>query len=484
MKTAVGKFQRPLCVVLFVVLSVFYTVQSLEHDFGVADTGDYSRVSRFLTPGPVGVSQRWDMPEAFEIKRNMRDCWLPYWRLELSPVPPVFSSVILLWLPGLLVNLMFYSTSTLYLPFLSIFPKLLILVSIYLIFRWLINTGKLNIATFAAVTAPLFLIYTDRNYTAYFNTFYQETASLTWLLFFIALFLYLSARPGVSNRGAVAYYAVLFLFSTSKASLIYVPLLSLPMSIALYRKSSVRIRPLQALVLLMFPLVVSFSLGSYGWMRSANTYLSLFNGTLTFSKDPDGHLKRLGLSEARHMIGTRAFTKEARKYRSTMDRRRVSYLSSLSVMVLEPAVFARMMLHAADNMQETSVTRLGKRSSTVQYRLSSPWSTLKRKYFPRGTGLLALLVVSMLFFTVMILLYGKSMGGASAVFTAGLFTSSGVLVDMFIKMFGAGKDGMIKHLIFANALFDLTVVLLLGSMVMVFAHVARRKPAHESSKAA
>ena len=463
---------------LLFVVGAFY----FQHHGGLADNGDYTRSMKAFTSGPVGFDTDWPARGTDAWNRRFFNNWLPYWKLDWPRFPKLdHTSTTLLWLPGVAINGLLYSKTVLYLPAVSLLPKILLVVILLLAFRW-IQTSDLkrrNVA-FLAIGVPLSLLLTNSDYTAYFSTFYQETGSLVFLLLTLAAVLYAnhSSRP----RLAIALgLAATLLLATAKTSTVYWPLIVVPwlFFLAFKRtpdsasrgssglgKTLVRVAWVVACAVVMVMIAATITRAKNS---RDNAYNSLFYGALTFSSDPSIHLRALGIEDALPCIGESAYSPEAAAFLEK-HRDRLSLATTAGVVLREPLVLWKMLLHAANSMQETRLDYLG-RYAADDPRAQGPadgsqglrvWSCLKSGAFPTGPALLIVLAAFALWFT-----WGlRGEGFCRDLSILGWIATLGCLAEMSVAILGDGRQELTKHLFLANVLFDIAAIAAVNTVVV------------------
>lgn len=435
----------------------------LQHNVGLADNGDFVRIMTWFTSGPVGIEPNWPPPNTQEWQRRFFNYFLPYWKLDFPGQADMKSSALLLWLPGVWLNYYLVSPQILYLYNLSLFPKFLLVFYLLLTFYW-IDTSRINdrgkMFLYITLGIPLLLMFVNTDYVAYFNSFYCETASFTFLFAFLASLIFLKRKNTLP--GYFAAIISLLLLSTAKASTFYWPFIATPFIFSFRRFTR---KPVPYLGLLVFIAVVLCFISALitlppDYIRVNNYYDSLFYGVLTFSHDPATRLAELGLSESIGYVGYSAYTGPGEQALQQYEDK-MSPLNTLRVIFREPSIMIRITKYLWDNMQVTSLGYLGKFSPDdpqIPGRNSSLlnlWSQLKIKFFPRGYVLGLVLV---LYAVLSIYAIVKTAGISRELGIVGLITAIGSVVDMYVAILGDGKWEIVKHLFLSNVLFDLSTI--------------------------
>jgi hypothetical protein len=460
------------------LLSAALIGTALQLHVGLADNGDYTRLMQWFSTGPSGFAANWPPEDSAAYQDRFYNNVLAFWKLDFPFASRWVSSVLLLWLPGLLMNVLLFSTGTLYLPLLSVTPRLFLLLFLWLLLRHFGREGgRAAPLLYAAVGVPLVFMSFNTDYVAYFTSFYQEPASLIGLGLILLAIGYYTGKEDSRWRPWLSAAAVLFM-TTAKLSNIHWALLAMLLLVP-WRALRHRRRRLALYVLLIGILPTAFSLlqsSLYG-TRTVNAYQSIYCGGLMFSSRPSTHLDRLGMSDGGQYIGHHAYGPQGKE---AMQRYpdRMSHRSVVDIILHEPVIAWRMLTFAADSMQQAELTHLSK---TVLYNRpgaprpwarwtpaaaaqASPldsWSRLKRSVFPRGQGLIA----GTVFF---LMLFSRARRSSNLLLrrfaSAGILLGMGLLADMWMQIFGDGQRDLIKHLYLANICWDGMLIAALGAL--------------------
>ncbi len=441
---------------------------------GLADNGDFSRLIPWVTSGPEGFAQNWPPDGSPEYKDRFYNNVLAFWKLDFPLKSRWLSSILVLWAPGVLANILLFSPVTLYLPFISLAPRALFLLFFYLMLAWIRReAGSAAPLFFILLGLPFVFLGVDTSYVAYFTSFYQEPASLIGLLMIVSVIALYAGRGDSIARPWISGAAVLFM-STAKlsnvhwaliASLMLIPWLEL-------RRTPRRLGVYLALVLFLPVGVPLLQANLYG-SRFVNAYQSIFCGALKFSEAPATHLKRLDAEDASQYIGFHAFCDQGRecieRYPELMTHRVVA-----GMILHEPSIAWRMLVFAADSMQQTELTHLDKHVSYNSPASAKPWprwlpfsagidsplnawTRLKRAVFPTGGELLVSIAAALLLFALGLRSRDRMLFTISSI---GVLLSIGVPADMWMQIFGDGERDLIKHLYLANICCDGVAILL------------------------
>ena len=445
-----------LALVAFLAAGLFLSI-----GIGLADNGDYTRAMGWLTSGPATMEPNWPAPGTDAWNRRFSNFWIPYWKLDWPLAPDILTSNIVLWLPGAVLNWLFYSRTILYLPVMSLVPRALLLLLYVGVLRWdgWRAAGRAACWTATLVLGvPLALVLMSVHYVRYFNTFYRDTGTMVFLLAFLAALARLDAGRR-ARRDLILAGVALALLGTAKVANIYWPFLALPF-LLLARGGRRQVAPVCAVL----AVTVSIALILYGRAERADVrdyaaYSSLYTGVLPWSARPHEHLARLGLAETADFVGRHIYETPAAVQWVAAHPGRLSHRMTLDIVLHEPRTALRGLAFATRAMHNTVVLS-GERAEfdpTPRSHQTFPqlWGVLKKAAFPRGPFLLATFAVFAAVFARGLL----SEGPLRAVSLVGLAATVGSLAEMWIQVVAAGTPDMSRHLLIANFLFDLAVVL-------------------------
>jgi hypothetical protein len=437
------------------ILTIFLLGNFLNLQAGWADNGDYDRIMHWYTSGPTQMenfppegSKQWDL--------RFTHYWIPDWKLDFPRTPKMFISTVLLWAPGVLVNRYLFSAYTLYLPVMSIGPRLMILLFLLLVFKWIDNRSKYAEIHYLALGLPLALLFSTTDVVAFFNTFYQETGSIVFVPFLLAVVVYGYCKPR-DWRFYLAYFAAIMLVSLSKSASFYWPLLTLPFVISLKQmqeKPHLYI-PL-GLLLVFVPLTVGLKETNHTTDLPYRPYNSLFGGTLLLSDHPQKQLDEIGLSDASACLGVDAYTDEGLACLEKLNGR-ISYFSFLRTILSEPMIITRQIDVISRTMQNYSL-QLGKYTYqdhiVRQNARLNLWSEIKQRFFPRGWALLLVTPI----FGLAILSGWRRFGLIGDLALVALICVIAFGVDSLVEIWGDGQRDLLKHLFMPNMFFDFLLI--------------------------
>jgi len=316
------------------------------------------------------------------------------------------------------------------------------------------------------------MVSTD--YLAYFTSLYQEPASLVSLLILLAL-LVLKGRRELTTKELLSLGMAVFLINAAKLSNIYWAVLVLFYVLpfrAVLRDPKVLLR--YSAYILVIPLAFSILQANLVSTRKDNAYQSLFCGVLTFSEHAAEHLQDYNIQNGLKCIAVPAYVNPGlqiiKKYPSFMR-----HSNTLAIILKEPKIAWRMLRYAADSMQIIHLHHLGQRildnrpslqqnehhdaMKLVDTPVYGLWSGIKQHVFPKGIPLIICLAV---FMCVFIFFLQKTRDIRTNLAYGGVIVSVSCIVDLWIQLFGDGRQDLIKHLFLSNLLFDIAVIMLLN----------------------
>lgn len=438
------------------ILLVFVLGNLLNLNAGWADSGDYHRIMTWYTSGPSYQPSGWPEPGSAAYQSRFYRYWIPYWKLDFPGDSQMELSVLLLWTPGVLLNQYFYSAETLYLPLLSLGPRLALFTFLCLVIGWVRRRSRHPELHLLALALPLALLFSTTDVAAFYNTFYQETGSIVFLAFLLAVI----AAGQFVRRGPtfyLVYFIAILLAAASKSSLFYLPFLAVlgVISWAQLRSKPKLYLPLVA-ALTIVPALASLALTHHETAHPDRPYNSLITGTLLYSRDLDRQLEKLGLTDARDCIGVDVYLPEGRACIQRIEDR-LGYAVTLKSLLNEPAILLRQVEHLASEIQNTHLELglyaqddpLVRRANRLNL-----WGEVQTRYFPRGW----LLFPTMLVFGAILWSGRRQPGLAGDLVPVGWICLTGFWVDLLIQMLGDGPRDLLKHLLIANLLFDFLLI--------------------------
>lgn len=458
----------------FGLVAVLLLMYSFQFNTGLADNGDFTRVAGWFSSGPAGFETNWQPVGTPEWNLRFFRYWLPYWKLDFPLKASLFSSAILLWYPGVLFHAVLFKSPILYLPVVSLFPKALTLVFLWLVLGYIGKHSQVKTIPALTIGGPLILLFTTTDIAAYFNSFYQETASLVFLLFVLVSIIYIQTKPGPFGF-LLSFFSVLFL-ATAKISHLYLPVLIFPFLFGLdtARRNLMRFMLLIAIFALL-PLWVSWRFSGDVSQKQTDSYHSIFYGLLMLSDNPEAHLEKTGMSGAESCIGKHKFTPRGSRCVAKLEDE-LSYTKTLQIILSEPKLLVAGFQWTAGKMQNLSISYLGK------YSIGDPmvrndkalnfWSKLKFKFFPKGNTLaMVLLLFYLLFIGSILRVHEPFIQNLAKI---GLLTSIACASEILVAFIGDGFREPEKHLLLANLAFDFALICTMTIVILrISPHLGR-----------
>jgi hypothetical protein len=454
------KFSIPLSASLKIaILGVFVLLNILNLPSGWADNGDYDRIAQWFSSGPAALAENFPPLGTPEWDLRFYRYWIPEWKLDFPLRSTMFISAILLWLPGIVLNYLLFSNSVLWLPLMSLGARLALLLLLWWVLRWIDRRSARPWVHHLALGLPLALMFGTADLAGFYNTFYQETGTLVFLPLLLVVIAW--GQPGARGwRYYATYLAAVTLVTLSKTSCFYWAGLGLPFAISL--RPALR-RPLLALplaaVLVAVPLIAGLTLTEYHYAGGPNRpYNALFTGVLQLSVDPQARLSELGFpAQALDCVGKDWYSQGGQAC-SEPFWEQISYTRVLRVLWAEPAILFKQAEQLANAMQNLTL-ELGRYASADhaprQEGVLNLWSELQQRVFPRGLlglGLASLAILAACAWT------WKKEGLPAALARVALVCLLGMGIDAFVQILGDGPRDLIKHLVIANVLFDLSAL--------------------------
>lgn len=437
------------------ILAVFVAGHLLNLEAGWADNGDFSRIAVWFSSGPLNY-EMWPTPGTPAFDERFFKYYLPEWKLDFPLDSPMFISAVLLWLPGVLINRIFYSAHTLLLPILSLVPRLALLGFLLLVFYWIDRRARRPWLAYLALALPLALLFSTTDVAAFYNSFYQETGSLVFIPWLLAVLVWARHAPR-KWPFYLLYLLSVTLVTTSKSACFYWAVLPLPFIISW---AQVRSKPWVylplGLALIALPLLLSLKLTHVPTDGPVRPYNALFTGVLMLSDNPQARLAELGMPEAVDCVGQIYYWSGGADCLQRVAAQ-TTYFAVLQTMLREPQIMLKQIDLVGRTLQNYSLDlgkyRLGDQTRRQARRLNL-WSELKQRYFPRGWALLALLVVA----GGLLVAGYRQPGLAGDLARVGLICLAAFFLDCFVELVGDGQRDLLKHLFVPNLLFDFMLI--------------------------
>lgn len=450
------------------LLIYFIFLLVVQMDLGVADNGDFFHYMTWFVSKPVGLEVNFPPPHTPAWIRRFFWYYLPYWEAGPPRFPTFFSSAPLFWLPGVILNKVFYSDSVIYLPIVTFPFRLALVVLLWGLLNGVekaLGTGWKGLLGMGTLGLPTVLMLSDTHFSAYMNSFYREYPTFLALLGVLGAVQVVRARPTPLRLLGLAL-AVALLASVRLSYALWA-FLVIPWVYPAWRRSRHR-----GWVVLLYAACISLTV----WVTWASLprqvkglyrYSSLFDGALVFSRRPDVHLRRLGMESAAVCVGHvfPPFPDYARCWPVLWPR--VKYGYTLGVYIREPQALLRAWRHAADRLRRWRIAygihapddpTVGRRSAVPRL-----WSDLTRRLYPSGLGLLGLLGV----YSWIFLVHRKSPAPwVASLSNLGLLVVTGAVTDVTVTLLGNGRTELSRTLFLARIMLDMATVLALHVTVM------------------
>jgi hypothetical protein len=455
------------------IILIYAVVAPMLINSGIADNGDFSRSMQWFIEKPAAFQTNWPSDDA-TWDRRFTKFWIDEWTLKPDAAPAGMesrSSAQLLNMAGIAANDIagaITGNTDYSLRVASIPPRIIeaaAFAGLAVLFYAATASAALTFGTMFFVSAVLL----DVNYQAFFNSFYEERASLLYLTVLVpATAMAFRAASGWGWK--ILFAAALALFASSKAQFAPTPAILLAVflvhaCISGFPGLSAR-RLLAMMGLFLVPQVIALAATSGYEFRSVNAYNATFLGALTFSTDPARHLGDFP-PDAADCVGVNAYVPgTCFKELGTLT----SHGKVVSIYLNDLPALAAAILFASDAMQDIALDPYGKKHLDG---LITPvfepalWSGIKG-LLPAGLG----------FYVLALSLSGtllpiSRVAGVRAMALAAQFLCAIAVSQTVITIVGDGRAEIAKHLLIANFSFDLALVLTAGLLV----HVCVANPA-------
>jgi len=342
-----------------------------------------------------------------------------------------------------------------------------------LLFCIILSVNFYYLKKYNAVYGYLFIpfaaiVLTDIGYTAYFNSFYQESAGVLFLFTTLTIIVKtIQEKNRKTAKGNILLYCISSLLLISAKAQYFI--LCVPVILTLYILFYSKKRKLLLGVLSFFITVFSFAyyfLGTPQIVKDWNIYNSVCAQILNSTGNPERALRILKLNQ------------NFLKYRGLFAEDIHSGINDPQLQrFFTPGIFPRIILYYIKTPNEfISLSReIGKYSfsTTVGYlgyyehapghspgeqpKGFALWSNFKQMAFPHGHRIIMLVMGSSLLLLLYVYLYKKNIAGALI-----LFISVSACSQFLIVAFSEGISGSIeKVLLLFDLLFDLLLFIFL-----------------------
>ena len=160
---------------------------------------------------------------------------------------------------------------------------------------WILNCKRLNNFTRIAIGAFIMIFFTDICYLGYFNSFFGEAATISFLFMTIGTFLRLIEKKSPSKFDFILFFFSSFAFLTSKTQQLPLIIFMILIYIALY----IYYKNYKPLIVILSVLVICIGIMQFlsicEYTNKNNIYQAVFTGILKDSPTPEDDLIELGL---------------------------------------------------------------------------------------------------------------------------------------------------------------------------------------------
>jgi hypothetical protein len=446
-----------LCIVPLTLLILFQLFRPPM--LGLASNGDFERLMKW--GGLAYAAEAYDEKYFGWVNREFRFETDP-WRGRVG-FP---SSEVLFIKPAAILGYCLLDREHFDLRLLGLLHLLGYAAAIRLLLRgWAMATGR----TCLWLLPGLLLVFCDLGYTAYFNSFYSEPATLIFLLAMTGAGLRLAVRNGFFD--VLLFCLTAGLFVAAKPQLFpMIPLLLLFSAVLVIRARSRNVR----LMLTVFSLSLVMPAGAFhilaSWYARNGCYQSIFYGILKDSPTPAQDLIDLGLDpKFAVMANTTVFhsdlpidiaSEEFR--RSFYDR--ITHLTILRYYLGHPARFLAKLDVSSRNAYSLRLPYAGNyekasgRPAQAKASRWTLWSDFKDRCWPKSFPVLVAYCLGLL---VLILTGYRQATIEGKRLREFLLLLWAMLPIAFVTpILGDGESDLTRHLFLFNALFDLSLLLL------------------------
>jgi hypothetical protein len=222
-------------------------------------------------------------------------------------------------------------------------------------------------------------------------------------------------------------------------------------------------------------IVIAFSLQFVGDRSLANRYHALFLGTLTASENPTAQLQKMGIEDPNvYQDCKRSFYSAKGQACAEKYADYLSYPNIVKTILREPRILSTQAEKVASQMHKLDIG-FGMQSLNAENQKEpvSIWSDLKKDFFPTSW---ALYIFAGLQFSA--LYFYRQRFSSPALIDLALTLLIGYLLSMFTAIFGDGVADLVKHLLTANFLFDIALLLTLTITTLLFVEQVEKRKQH------
>jgi hypothetical protein len=449
---------------------------------GIADNGDFTRSMQWFIEKPAAFATNWPSDDA-AWKRRFANFWIDAWTMKPSAeigVMESYSSAQLLNMAGIAANTVAgnadYSLRTASIP--ARIVELAGFAALAVLFHAATRSAALTFVTLLFVSAILL----DLSYKAFFNSFYEERASLLYLTILVPATI-TSFKAGSGWGWKVLFAAALALFASSKAQFAPTPAILLTVHLLHLGASTLFTRPagpapssalggrrlVSTVVLFLIPQIIALVVTSGYGFGKVNAYNSVFLGALTFSEEPLRHLDDFPPDAAR-CIGANVYHPDT-CFKEMSPH--TTHGNAIKIYLADLPALTRAATFAAEAMHGIALDELSKRhlDDAVTPVIAPTFWTSTKGLMPKGIGFYGMvLAVSAL------LLPLSRIAELKPFALVAQFLNAIALSQTVIVVVGDGRAEIQKHLLVANFAFDLAFVLTIAFAVYAMISVGRRAP--------
>jgi hypothetical protein len=451
---------QPLPAAVALIILAYAMLAPMLINTGIADNGDFSRSMQWFIEKPAAFAANWPADDA-EWDRRFTKFWIDEWTLK--PDAELYgmesrSSAQLLNMAGIAANAVANAIA-------GNEDYSLRIASIPVRIAEIAAFATLAVLLYAATGSPALTFVTlffvsaillDVSYKAFFNSFYEERASLLYLTILVPATV--MAFKAASGWGWKAGFAVaLALFASSKAQFVPTPaILLIVYLLQTYISGAPGLMSRRGLataaVLFLVPQAIALASTSGYEFRSVNAYNAAFLGALTFSDDPGRHIGDFP-PDAVRCVGVSAYA-AGTCFEQLAPL--VTHGKVIGIYLTDLAALGRAVGFAADAMHDIALPQYGKgHLDGLITPLIEPalWTGIKR-LIPGGIWFYAMALA-----TSGLLLPLSRSAGLRPFVLAAQFLCAIAVSQTVITVVGDGRAEIQKHLLTANFAFDLAVVL-------------------------
>jgi hypothetical protein len=448
--------RQPLSAAVALIILVYAMLAPMLINAGIADNGDFSRSMQWFIEKPAAFPTNWPSDDA-TWDRRFTKFWIDEWTLKPAAEMPRMesrSSAQLLNMAGIAANAIAgnadYSLRTASVP--ARIVELAAFAALAVLFFAATGRPVLTLVTLFLVSAILL----DVSYKAFFNSFYEERASLLYLTILVPATA-MAFKPSSGWGWKVVFSVALALFASSKAQFAPTPAILLIVHLLQAYISSTpglitRRGLATAAVLFLVPQFIALAATSGYEFRSVNAYNAAFLGALTFSDDPGRHLGDFP-PDAVRCVGVSAYA-AGTCFEELAPL--VTHGKVIGIYLTDLPALGRAIGFAANAMHDIALAQYGKRhldgliTPVIEPTL---WTDIKR-LMPAGIWFYVMALTAS-----GLLLSLSRMAELRSFALAAQFLCAIAVSQTVITVVGDGRAEIQKHLLTANFAFDLALVL-------------------------